>query len=89
LPEPRSCLLQSPSGLLGTLNRVSVWLPATSKIGGVHRSPFSGPACAGEVDCLEAEVAALTSVDELRDKAVMAVLIDAGLRKGEARHLRS
>jgi integrase/recombinase XerD len=37
----------------------------------------------------DAEVAALTSLDELRDRALMAVLIDAGLRKAEARHLRA
>jgi integrase/recombinase XerD len=37
----------------------------------------------------DAEVAALTSLDELRDRALMAVMFDAGLRKGEARHLRA
>jgi site-specific recombinase XerD len=37
----------------------------------------------------ESEVAALTSLEELRDRALMAVLIDAGLRKAEARHLRA
>jgi integrase/recombinase XerD len=37
----------------------------------------------------EAEVAALTNLDELRDRALMAVLFDAGLRKAEARHLRA
>jgi hypothetical protein len=37
----------------------------------------------------DAEVAALTSLDELRDRALMAVLFDAGLRKAEARHLRA
>jgi integrase/recombinase XerD len=36
----------------------------------------------------DAEVAALTSLAELRDRTLMAVLFDAGLRKGEARHLR-
>jgi site-specific recombinase XerC len=35
----------------------------------------------------DAEVAALTSLPELRDRALMAVLFDAGLRKAEARHL--
>ena len=35
----------------------------------------------------EAEVAALTSLDDLRDRALMTVLVDAGLRKGEARNL--
>jgi integrase/recombinase XerD len=37
----------------------------------------------------EAEVAALTSLDDLRDRGLMTVLFDAGLRKGEARNLRS
>lgn len=35
----------------------------------------------------EAEVAALTGLDDLRDRALMTVLVDAGLRKGEARNL--
>jgi integrase/recombinase XerD len=35
----------------------------------------------------EAEVAALTALDDLRDRALMTVLVDAGLRKGEARNL--
>jgi integrase len=37
----------------------------------------------------EAEVAALAGLPELRDRALMVVLLDAGLRKGEARHLRA
>jgi integrase/recombinase XerD len=37
----------------------------------------------------DGEVAALTSLDELRDRALMAVLFDAGLRKAEARHLQA
>jgi site-specific recombinase XerC len=37
----------------------------------------------------EAELAALTSLDDLRDRTLMTILIDAGLRKGEARNLRS
>jgi integrase len=37
----------------------------------------------------DSEVAELTSLDELRDRALMAVLFDAGLRKAEARHLRA
>lgn len=37
----------------------------------------------------DAEVAALTSVPDLRDGALMAVLLDAGLRKGEARRLQA
>jgi integrase len=37
----------------------------------------------------DAEVAALTNLDELRDRALMAVLFDAGLGKAEARHLRA
>jgi site-specific recombinase XerD len=37
----------------------------------------------------DAEVAALTGLDELRDRALMAVMFDAGLRKAEARHLRA
>ena len=36
----------------------------------------------------EAEVAALTSLDEIRNRALMTILLDAGLRKGEARNLR-
>jgi integrase/recombinase XerD len=37
----------------------------------------------------DAEVAALTSLEDLRDRAPMAVLLNAGLRKAEARHLRA
>jgi integrase len=37
----------------------------------------------------DAEVATLTNLDELRDRALMAILFDAGLRKAEARHLRA
>jgi site-specific recombinase XerC len=37
----------------------------------------------------DAEVAALTGLEELRDRALMTVLIDAGLRKAEARHLQA
>jgi integrase len=36
-----------------------------------------------------AEVATLTSLPELRDRTLMAVLLDAGLRKGEARNLQA
>ncbi len=37
----------------------------------------------------DAEVEALTSLPELRDRALMPVLFDAGLRKAEARQLRA
>lgn len=37
----------------------------------------------------DAEVDALTGLPEIRDRALMAVLFDAGLRKAEARHLRA
>jgi integrase/recombinase XerD len=37
----------------------------------------------------DAEVAALTNLEDLRDRAPMAVLLYAGLRKAEARHLRA
>jgi site-specific recombinase XerD len=37
----------------------------------------------------DAEAAALTSLPELRDRTLMAVLLDAGLREGEARHLQA
>jgi site-specific recombinase XerD len=37
----------------------------------------------------DAEVASLTGLDELRDRALMAVMFDSGLRKAEARHLKA
>jgi integrase len=37
----------------------------------------------------DTEVAALTSLEERRDRALLAILFDAGLRKAEARHLRA
>lgn len=37
----------------------------------------------------DAEVSSLTSTPDLRDRALMAVLFDAGLRKAEARHMRA
>jgi site-specific recombinase XerD len=37
----------------------------------------------------KADVAILTSLSELRNRALMTVLFDAGLRKAEARHLQA
>jgi integrase len=65
-----------------------LWAKVDRNPDGPHPTMRQAPGRYVEV-FTETEVATLTSLPELRDRALTTVLLDAGLRKAEARHLQA